>query len=277
MDEENNSTVNTTGAEKEKDQNKKQNGGALDKAKKAKDTANKAKNAAQKAKKLASASKSKAIQSIATKLPAVGTVGLVALIIILVIGLIGFFTSLPGTFIESIKEFGQNLWSGVIAFWNGDNATASVTEEDQIALAQKIQDMGYDVVGYGFADAQYEYDDAENAEDIDGIQNGKIVGISPFSSSKNYLQAYIAQSEATYVLATWNLVGSFESIITNVGNIWSQIVGDPTNAQFVDANVFSEGMINIKDIDGVSGAQYYIDRDKKQLRIDGIRNTKALF
>ena len=81
----------------------------------------------------------------------------------------------------TIKEFGEKLWGGLIHYYSEDIVTSSVTEEDQIALAQKLQDMGYDVVGYGFADASYEYDNEENAGDIDGFTNGTITGISTAS------------------------------------------------------------------------------------------------
>lgn len=127
--------------------------------------------------------------------------------------------SLPGTFIESIKEFGTTLWGSIVNFFTGEGVTTSVTEEDQIALAQKIEDMGYDVVGYGFADAEYEYDnDTAVAEDIDGVTNNKIIGISKIDSSRNYLQAYIAQSEAMYVLSSWNLLGAWNSLTNDIKN-----------------------------------------------------------
>ena len=150
-------------------------------------------------------------QSIAkqiSKNPIILKILIIVLIVIVCIGIICFFVTLPGTYIENIKEFGQNLWANIVGYFTGEGVTASVTEEDQIELAQRIQDMGYDVVGYGFADARYEYDDTENSDSIDGYTNNKIVGISPLSNSTNYLQAYIAQSEATYCLSSWSLAGA---------------------------------------------------------------------
>ena len=170
--------VSTMGAQKEQEQQEaNQNGGLVQKASNARNAANNVKNTANNVKKAAGNSKIKAIRSIVSKLPAIATVAIIILIIVLIIGFIGFFLSPPGTFIESIKEFGTNLWGSIVNFFNGDGVTARVTEEDQIALAQKIEDMGYDVVGYGFADAQYEYDnDTATAEDIDGVTNNKIIG-----------------------------------------------------------------------------------------------------
>ena len=152
----------------------------------------------------------KFIKLIAT-FPVIGYVLIAILIFLLCWGVIGFFTTLPGTYIESIKEFGQKVWQGLIQYYNDNMVTATVTEKDQIALAQKLQDMGYDIVGYGFADAKYEYDDEEDAESLDGFTNGKITGISTLADNRNYLQAYIAKSEATYFLANWSVAGALKS------------------------------------------------------------------
>ena len=263
--------VSTMGAQKEQEQQEaNQNGGLVQKASNARNAANNVKNTANNVKKAAGNSKIKAIRSIVSKLPAIATVAIIILIIVLIIGFIGFFLSLPGTFIESIKEFGTNLWGSIVNFFNGDGVTARVTEEDQIALAQKIEDMGYDVVGYGFADAQYEYDnDTATAEDIDGVTNNKIIGISKLDSSRNYLQAYIAQSEAMYVLSSWNVLGAFESFVNNGSNILEFIFGNTDNIDPTTAQMYSEGMLNIVGFEELGGyaPQIRVDRERKLLRI----------
>ena len=91
--------------------------------------------------------------------------------------------------IETIKEFGQNLWADIVGYFTGNNVTASVTREDQIELAQHLQDMGYDVIGYGFADASYEYDDEENSDKIDGFTNDTITDINIAPKAINKLFA----------------------------------------------------------------------------------------
>lgn len=268
--EDNNSNVTTMGEQNAEDKQNKNGGGVAQRAQQAKNAANNVKNAASNVKKAAGNSKIKAIKAIITKLPALGTVALVILIIVLVIGFIGFFMSLPGTFIESIKEFGTTLWGSIVNFFTGEGVTTSVTEEDQIALAQKIEDMGYDVVGYGFADAEYEYDnDTAVAEDIDGVTNNKIIGISKIDSSRNYLQAYIAQSEAMYVLSSWNLLGAWNSLTNVIKNGVEAIFGDPNNIDETTARMYSEGMIdivNLVDLGGY-GPQVKVDRERKLLRI----------
>lgn len=126
----NESNVNTTGADKDKQQQQKQaknqNTNPVQKAQKTK----KQMGILRKFVKLISA------------FPIIGYVLIAILIFLFCWGVIGFFTTLPGTYIESIKEFGEKLWGGLIHYYSEDIVTSSVTEKDQIALAQKLQDTG---------------------------------------------------------------------------------------------------------------------------------------
>ena len=275
----NDNNVSTTGADKEKrkqdKQTKNQNTNPAQKA--------------QKAKKQMSIVK-KFIKLIAT-FPVIGYVLIAILIFLLCWGVIGFFTTLPGTYIESIKEFGQKVWTGLIHYYSEDIVTSSVTEKDQIALAQKLQDMGYDIVGYGFADAKYEYDDEEDAESLDGFTNGKITGISTLSDNRNYLQAYIAKSEATYFLANWSVAGAIKSGPAG----WLDWLFGTNFVDDSEVQAFSEGLINLttlslnkekydpvefRELQTRMGIQVNIDRENKIMKIVSFRtggNTPYYF
>ena len=275
----NDNNVSTTGADKEKrkqdKQTKNQNTNPAQKA--------------QKAKKQMSIVK-KFIKLIAT-FPVIGYVLIAILIFLLCWGVIGFFTTLPGTYIESIKEFGQKVWQGLIQYYNDNMVTATVTEKDQIALAQKLQDMGYDIVGYGFADAKYEYDDEEDAESLDGFTNGKITGISTLADNRNYLQAYIAKSEATYFLANWSVAGALKSGPAG----WLDWLFGTNFVDDSEIQEYSEGLINIttlslnkekydpvefRELQTRMGIQVNIDRENKIMKIVSFRtggNTPYCF
>lgn len=275
----NEQNVNTTGSDKEQQQQQKQ-------------AKNQNTNPVQKAQKTEKNVKRIAkIKDLIAAVPAIGYALIGILIFLICWGIIGFFTTLPGTYIESIKEFGQKVWTGLIQYYNDNMVTATVTEEDQIALAQKLQDMGYDVVGYGFADASYELDNEENAGDIDGFTNGRITGISTLADNRNYLQAYIAQSESTYFLANWSVAGAIKS---GPAGWLDWLIG--TN--FVDDSeiqAFSEGLINLttlslnkekydpvefRELQNRMGIQVNIDREKKIMKIISFRtggNTPYYF
>ncbi len=260
----NDSNVNTTGADKEQQKAEKQA---------------KNQNTNQVEKQTKNVKRIKKITGLITKFPIIIQILIAVLIFLICWGIIGFFTTLPGTYIESIKEFGQTLWAGIIGSFTGEGVTASVTEEDQIALAQKLQDMGYDVVGYGFADASYEYDNEDNADEIDGVTNSKIIGISTLSDNRNYLQAYIAQSEATYVLSNWNVIGAIKA--GGLLGVADWLLG--TN--FVpdsEVQAFSEGLINITNISGDKENALYTPEEYRQamtkigLSVDIDRENKTM-
>ena len=255
MDESNNgNNINTTGAEKEKQkeekQKKEQNTNQIEKQKK-------------------TVKRIRKIKDILSTYPIIIKILIAILIFLICWGIIGFFLTLPGTYIETIKEFGQNLWADIVGYFTGDSATAHVTREDQIELAQHLQDMGYDVIGYGFADASYEYDDEENSDKIDGFTNDTITDISTLSDNRNYLQAYIAQNEATYVLAEWNVLGAI-----NAGGPLS-ILGWLTGNEPIpeeEVQAFSEGLINITGVTRDTEATSYLpeeyQRQMERLGID---------
>ena len=249
MDEENQENVNTTGGNEEqrKQQSQNNNGNITSKFEKAKNWAQK--------------------YSKWTKyLPLIVNVIIVVIIILILIGIIQFFTTMPGMYLENIKRFGANVWGEIVGFFNGDNITSKVTKADQIELAQRIQDMGYDVVGYGFADATYEYSNQEDSEEIDGITNGTIIDVSPFTYSKNYLQTYIAQSEATYVLSQWSILGKADEIKNELSNIYNFWFGDKDKIYDLDAKAFSQGMINVTKPEN-SSVNVTVDRENKLLKI----------
>lgn len=260
----NNNNVNTTGKDKQqRNQNKQQKNQNKQKS----NVQKKAINAAKK------------IKALLSKARILVPLIIVVIVIISIIGAVGFLTGLPGTWIESVKEFGKNLWTDVTGFFTGDNITGKITEKEQLELAQHIQEMGYDIVGYGFADVKYEHDDDEdiNPAEIEGELNKKIVGINKSIDGRNYLQAYIAQSEAIYVPSIWSVGGFFENTITNIKGFFTN--NQMTETTNKNAKAYSAGMINIKgDYSNLSSIvsgpitnrlkpEIAINREEKILRI----------
>ena len=89
---------------------------------------------------------------------------LIILAIIVLIGLIMSFTIMPSNFLGKCKRFVEGMMQGFCGFIWGDNTSPiSNGSEDVKDLANYIQDMGYDIQGYGFGDVEYE-DEAEREE-----------------------------------------------------------------------------------------------------------------
>lgn len=76
-------------------------------------------------------------------------IGIVVLVIFIVGGFIGFFTLMPGLVINKLKEFGQGALDTVQSWFTTD-ADAYINDDDIVNLANYLEEMEYDLVGYGF-------------------------------------------------------------------------------------------------------------------------------
>ena len=120
-------------------------------------------------------------------------IGIFAIIqILIIVGILQVLLSMPGMILGKLKEFGQNLLSSIVGALTGDNISYTIDKEDEI------------VVGYGFADAQYEK--KEDSTGDTGIENPTITDIKGING-RNYIQQYLVQNEATYTVAAWSIKG----------------------------------------------------------------------
>ena len=76
-------------------------------------------------------------------------IGIVVLVIFIVGGFIGFFTLMPGLVINKLKEIGQGALDTVQSWFTTD-ADAYINDDDIVNLANYLEEMEYDLVGYGF-------------------------------------------------------------------------------------------------------------------------------
>lgn len=193
-------------------------------------------------------------------------VALVIFVILFIIGIIQILITMPGLILGKLKEFASRFLSATQGWFNGDNISAIITEDEEIEIAQYIQDMGYDILGYGFGEATYD----ENSEETGktGLENstiksfgrGFIQGIGDTITGKtttnDYIKAYMVQNEATYTLTIWSLRGLFRSIFEGGAS-----------------EDYAKGMINIS-VDETFGIREQmikdavsVDRERKLLRI----------
>ena len=151
--------------EKAKDDVKKK----IDKAKKMKEKmqkVQKAQKAAKKAKQVKAAAKfaSGAKKFALLANPYFWIAMLIILAIIVLIGLIMSFTIMPGNFLGKAKQFVEGMMKGFCGLVWGDSTSSIGNDSDEVKdLANYIQNMGYDIQGYGFGDVEYK-DEAEREE-----------------------------------------------------------------------------------------------------------------
>lgn len=164
---------------------------AVEGAKKAADTAQKMKKA-----------------GIAVKLvAALWWVALIVVIIFLIIGAYSFIVTLPGMMLDKIVETVGGFWDSLSSFFVGNSVY--IKDSDQTELANYIDNMGYDVVGYGFAPskniklAKKEKSD-DTAEEDD-------------ETTSQYLKAYL--------LADYNTYATSGGFLDNVGTFLGEAFG----------------------------------------------------
>ena len=196
--------------------------------------------------------------------------------IIILIGQYAFFTTMPGMILEKIKEFGRSVWGDFVGFFTGDSITASVSQEDVLNLAQYIQNMGYDIESCGFGKAEY-----EDASDEETSNTKTLKSIGKSVDDKEYLKAYIASNEATYVLANFGLLKFLD--VDVMGNGIPRLPGSGGDVGLLslaskllpEEEEISTGMINIIDTSSSASDDRFvkIDRENEKMTV----YTKAVY
>lgn len=129
----------------------------------------------------------------------------IILIIIILIGVAGFFTTMPQFLWNKLKKLALGIWDGVQGYVIGMDESL-VNKDDVIGVAQYLYDMGYDLVGMGFAESVEIYGQKD--------KNGNIIPVTG-DHVKNeikkvdapFLRAYLVAENRTYLINnfTYNL------------------------------------------------------------------------
>lgn len=116
-------------------------------------------------------------------------------IIIFLVGLWGFFKSIPGNILGWIAN-------RIFDFIKEDNSLFKVEEQEIIDLCNYLEEMGYDLEGYGFVEkierGPYANSDNETFTDNEP-KRGEILSVQ-----SKYLEAYIIAERKSYIIAQQN-------------------------------------------------------------------------
>lgn len=221
---------------------------------KGKQGAQKAKNTAKKGKERFN--KAKNIKSLAPLVSALGAIGIALLIIFLIIGFIGFFTTIPGLAMEKITEACKNFWN-----WVKGAEKIEIGEEDLVDLANYIQDLGYELVGNGFATSSQikraeedgEIEDKETGQMI-SVKKGEVLSVKTDyegepGDTPNYLYAYILQNERIYTLRGVAETGlnKLLSCVPIIGQITDAIEDSIRESKYI-SNPSQYGMMHFDEL-----------------------------
>lgn len=202
----------------------------------------------------------------------------VILLIIMVIGFLSFLIDGLGLIGEKILQFADGLWTNVASVFVGLDE-AQVKKENIIEIGTYLEQMGYELEGFGFLDSNGKSITTEDTFNEDGsgtrkIKNsdgkvilerkitktddGKIEEGEITNIESNCIWSYLVAENRTYLVdnKTWNLAG-----------IW--------NFMFGDASTAGSGLICLVDskgnylssLDGKVNS-ISIDREKKQMIIE---------
>ena len=175
---------------------------------------------------------------VAAAAPVIPIIIIAIIVIIFIIGIIGFFTVMPGLILGKLKKFGFQILEGLKGATTGNSKI--VTQDEIKGVAQYIQNLGYDIQTYGFADVTYKKKTKKDIEDNNASSTKEINKIVPINKNKNndYLSAYITADAQTYVSADTFLLG-------RVVNIWDNLKALVNHDDFKSIDQSSSGLINI--------------------------------
>ena len=236
------------------------------KAPESKPAGEKAKKAADKGKKAV-----KAVKKL-KNMGKLGTVGLfiaaIIIIIFIAIGIYGFITTLPGLASEKIVETAKHFWK-----WLTVDDTIEVDPAELNELANYLESMGYNIVGYGFAQSgRY----STNGTDGANIAENDDKSITNVRSSNIY--AYVLANERTYTLVgtsngeiSYGIIdviffGPIRRSIKSISNLFNQDKRYREGANYGMLRFEDSFFDNVKKT--IDGFKLTMDRESNQLVVD---------
>ncbi len=189
---------------------------------------------------------------------------------------------MPSLVSGRLGEFCNSIWKNIVGFFTINTAETSVTKEQIVEVADYLEEMGFDLAGYGFLDvkeggrltAEKGEKQAVKIKDGDSVVlekngNGEITDIN-----SGYILTYLANDNLTYMIA--NNTVTILSVLDFVTN--TATMGYSRN---VISKNFGQGMI-VLDGTGETGWKEFkfnnlvdvkIDREKKVMVVE---NTQSL-
>lgn len=203
-------------------------------------------------------------------LPVFIVIIIIIVIILYALAFYGFFSSMPGMFIGQVKK-GSKAIKHALTDWIWSivpkDERFEVDSDEVKELAQYLENMGYSIVGNGFADVTYE-DNSGGTKDP-----GKTKTIEKVTDQRyihNNLQAYMLANEATYDLSQNSLGGMAEDAFSDFRKL---ITGEGTeeDAEITTGADYSSGLINIAGLTSKERndirKRCEIDRDNETLTV----------
>ena len=164
-------------------------------------------------------------------------------VVLIIIGIVGFFLEMPSLMSDKINELKDGILQGFQSFFSGN--VAYITEDDQLELAQYLENMGYPPYEFGFG--KYEETEEENEETGETEQ--------VLSIDSKYLTAYL--------LADYNTYEPYDSFKADISGVLNFFFGNPISysPEDVGTDQTQFGMLHFDEslYEGGSLADFLID------------------
>ncbi len=186
------------------------------------------------------------------------------IILIIIIGIVMFFLTMPGMVIEQIKQLARNVGEAV-ASWFGEDETKQISDEDINEVLDYLEQMGYDLKGYGFLTDTV----GSNEDGVERTDEGKIK-----EAKSDFIRNYLISDNYVYTIKNFNMTSSgwFTGILEHIASFFT---GGQSN------RYWSRGMIEIWKDTGEIGVKdeangYYNVYEPGAIEIDVARKTMEI-
>lgn len=175
--------------------------------------------------------------------------------IIILVGIIMFFMTVPGMVMDKLKSFTTDLAKSLASFYGADS-TAMISDEEKYEVLDYLEQMGYDLKGYGFISENVDSSDP-NYDEKQGVirdpDTGKIK-----EARTDIIGMYIMSDNYVYTVKNFNEVGLL-AFLKSLYKTAFPIIGIALD-NLTDGTQWGKGLISIHFEDGGAYEKNIVDQ-----------------
>ena len=189
---------------------------------------------------------------------------IIVVAIIIIVGIIMFFMTVPGMVMEQLKDFASDLADAICSYFGAD--TTKQIKEQEIYDVLNLEQMGYDLKGYGFINENADENDA-NYDERTGVIRDPDSGLikdldeglfSKEEAKSDIIGLYIMSDNYVYTVKNFNPT-DWKASVLNVFKLISPVIGTVVD-MLVDDSGWGTGLMTIKFEDGRDYEKNLIDQ-----------------
>ena len=180
---------------------------------------------------------------------------IIVVAIIILVGIIMFFMTVPGMVLQQLKDFASGLMKSIGSFYGMDE-THMISDDKKYEVLDYLEQMGYDLKGYGFITKDADKEDANYDENAGVIRDPDTGLISEAYS--DFITTYLISDKYVYTVKNFNptgLLGFFKNTLANLIPF-----GEFLFDTFFDSGDWGEGLLRIVFEDGRDYEKNLIDQ-----------------